>query len=424
MRLRARPALATALVVALATPGCVDGLGKPPPLDRPSFPMGVAVSGDRLAITSSNNDFAFDDGAVLLADLAAISGALTGPDVVLEGAYVAGVRVPTFADRPVFDASGKHLFVTTRDQNLLHELVVEGTTLSCGGEDGAGGGRCDQAPQALAFAGLDPFATTIISDDGAGAVRGLVTFQAAREGVFFTLNPASDGADRLRLEQPPLDFGEGSFGVRAVAHRPAQGGAAPRLFASVDIRTDGARTGVELVSFPVPGPGRSADVAMTRLDVTALVGSISVQDLVLVPQGADGTAAALIVALSFPDALARFDVDVTGNLTLTHLSDTCQRPLSMAAVPVASGAPATSVLVTCHDSNAVMRVDTATLAVRATSRQFGRGPTGIAVDAARERAFVAYFLDDSVGVFDIANGELRPVGRLGKQKVKPEDGRE
>jgi len=407
----------------LALVSCIGQVGKTPPLDRPTFPMGMALSpdGSRLAVISSNFDFAFDSGAVLMADLAATGDRLTGPDVVIEDAFASGIAIPTFGDRPVFDATGTHLFLTSRAQNLLHELTVDGAgALSCG--DAAG---CDQAPHALGLVGNDPFDVVLLDQsvdaDGNVLVRGLVSHQSARQASFFSLNAASTDSDRLRVETVPLDFGETAFGVRSAAlrvgddatNRPA------RVFATVERREGTVVIGVDLVSFEVPAPGRAADVTFVSQDLEVLVGTRTARDLVVVDD-------AVIVALQFPDALARFAIDPdTGVPTLTALKDTCARPIGLAVTGADQGS---LVLVTCQDGDAVELIDPVTLESRDALRFYGRGPYDVVVDPALQRAYVSFFLDNSIGAISLVDDDglpaLRAIGRFGQPLPPPEDGRE
>ena len=212
-------------VSALAVGGCIGQAGKPIPLDQARFPTGLAVSADcsRLAVISSNFDFAFDSGAVLVANLDDIGGELSGADVVVAEPWSSGVAIPTFGDRPSFSADGQHLLLTSRDQNLLHELVVDDDAIGCDEDD-----VCDQAPHALALEGNDPFDVVIVhdgsADGGDGVIRGFVTHQSARVGSFFRINTAVSDNSRLQLESAVVDFGEDVFGVRSVAFRPAAEG--------------------------------------------------------------------------------------------------------------------------------------------------------------------------------------------------------
>jgi hypothetical protein len=402
---------------------CTGQLGKPPPLDRPVFPMGMALSpdGERLAVISSNFNFAFDVGAVLLADLGAVRDRLTGPDVVINDAFSSGVFIPTFGDRPVFDATGEHLFVTSRAENLLHELLVDDSgVISCGGAE-----VCRQAPHALALVGNDPFDIVLldqgVDDNGAVVVRGLVTHQSAREASIFTLNAASSGNDRLRIESAPVDFGEGAFGVRAAVMRPGDDavGRPARIFATVERRDGTAIVGVDLVSFEVPAAGRAADVTFVRQDLESLLGTRTTRDIAVVDD-------AIVVALRFPDALARFVVDpATGDMTLTALKDTCLEPTSLALTGAAAG---NLVLVTCQDNHSVELIDPITLESRDALRFYGREPYDIVVDAARQQAFVSFFLDNSIGAISLVDDDglpgLHAIGRLGQPLPPPEDGRE
>jgi hypothetical protein len=416
---------ATALSVGIGVVGCIGQSSRPAPTDAAVFPTGLAISPDgaHLAVMSSNYDFAFDAGAVLLANLPALADKLTGPDSVVVAPYVDAIAVPTFGDRPVFSEDGAHLLFTTRDSNLLHELVVDGDRLTCGESD-----LCADAPHAIAVAQNDPFDVTLVEQGE--TIRGLLTHQSGREASFFRLTPAQTDTGRLQLEAGVIDFGEAVFGVRAVALREARDGRPARLYATVERRANNAPAGADLVSFEVPAVGRAADVIPVGIDLQVAVGSRSARDVVVVrdPSGAD----ALIVALRFPDALARFVVDEqTGLAQLTALADTCTTPVSLAVASIpASEAPSgrsERVLVTCQESQAVLLLDPTTLQPNDVVRFYGRSPYDVVATPDGTQAYVSFFLDNSVGVFSLTDGRaarLAPVGRLGTPLPRPDDGRE
>jgi hypothetical protein len=416
---------ATALAMGLGVVGCIGQTGRPAPTDRAVFPTGLAVSHDgrHLAVVSSNYDFAFDAGAILLANVPALADKLTGPESVVLEPYVDAIAVPTFGDRPVFSVDDTHLFFTTRDSNLLHELVVDGDSLSCGGAP-----ECASAPHAIAVVQNDPFDVTLV-EEGA-TIRGLLTHQSGREASFFQLAPTQNDTGRLQLEAGVINFGDAAFGVRAVALRPARADRPARVFATVERRLNNAPVGADLVSFDVPAVGRAADVVPVGIDLQLAVGARSARDVVVVrdPSGGD----AVVVALRFPDALARFRVDdETGLPTLTALADTCATPVSLAVTSIpasaATGGRIERVLVTCQDSQAVMLLDPTTLQPDDVVRFYGRSPYDVVATPDGTKAFVSFFLDNSIGAFSLTDGlvaRLSPIGRLGTPLPRPDDGRE
>ncbi len=417
-----------AVAVCASGGACIGQAGKPIPLDEARFPAGLAVSADgaHLAAISSNFDFAFDSGAVLLADLNDIGDKLSGPDAIVDNPWVSGVPIPTFGDRPVFSADGKHLLLTSRDLNLVHELVIDDNALSCDEED-----VCDQAPHAIALEGNDPYDVVIVEDGtvdgGTGVIRAFVTHQSARVGSFIRVNTAESGAGRLQIETTVVDFGEDAFGVRSVAFRPARDGKDARLFALVERRIDGVAIGADLMGFELPAQNRADQVTLARLDLQIAVGARTGRDLVVV---SDGDEDSLVAALQLPDAVARFSLDeASGAMQLTGLIDSCLTPISLATADLAvDGGPAKPrVIVTCLDSQAVMLLDPRTMVVGDSARFYGRAPFDVVVDATTRRAFVSYILDNSIGVFALTDGDdvvLSPVGRLGEPLPAPEDGRE
>ena len=422
------------LLVACAVGGAAcSGTGtKPVPLDQPVFPLGMALSpdGDRLLVSSSNFDFSYDSGAVLLANVAGIrADLLAGKDeaAVVAAPYVSAVRVPEFADRLVFDAAGDSALFTTRDGNLLHEVAVDGDDVSCG--DAA---VCNVSPNALQLSGNDPFDVVVLSDDGV-ILRGLVSHLGSAQAEIFVLDKSKTDAKRLTIEAGELDFAravETSTGVRSAVERPAHDGFGASIFAAVERREEGVLVGVDLVSFATPAPGRANEAVFRRQDITAQIGTRSVRDMAVI-EGDDGDAA-LIVLLQNPDGIARFTIDDDDRLTLSVLDNTCVQPLGLAVAALdtdgAAGVDVTRLIVTCHGSNEVVALDPRTLRVTDTSRFYGRGPYDVVVDATNNVAWVSFFLDNSVGAYRLVDDDgafrMTPIGRLGAALPRPEDGRE
>lgn len=440
--------LPTALGIALgvagaATYGCSSAVLKPVPTDRPVYPMGLALSPDgaRLLVGSSNFDFSYDTGAVLLADVAAARAQLLAgndPAAVVDKPYVDHVLTPEFADRLVFDAAGTSVLFTTRDGNLLHEVEVDGDDVSCGET-----AICNVAPHALQLSGNDPFDVLVLGDDGV-ILRGLVSHLGSAQAELFQLDRSKD-AGRLTVERTAIDFTRSdatssttSSGVRGTVLRAARPGRAATVFAAVERReastTSTALVGVDLVSFAVPSAGNGGNVAVVRHDITAQIGPRSVRDMLIVDDALDGDDGVdgddtLVVLLQNPDGIARFDVDDGDNhLTLTALMSSCLQPLGLALAAGDGGARVTRLLVTCHAGNEVVALDPVDLRVTDASRFYGRGPYDVVVDAVNQVAYVGFFLDDSVGVYRLVDDtgafRLSPIGRLGAALPRPEDGRE
>ena len=427
-----RPLLLVAC--ALSAWGCSNSGAKPVPLDRPVFPTGLALSpdGNRLLVASSNFDFSYDSGAVLLGDVGAGVDKLLAdrdPAAVVAAPWLASALVPEFADRLVFDAAGASALFTTRDGNLLHEVRVDGDTLSCG----VGVDFCNTSPSTLQLAGNDPFDVLVLADDGV-ILRGLVSHLGSPQAEIFNMDRRREDAGRLTIERADIDFTRdvaASSGVRSTTLRPARAGKRAAVFAAVERRENGVLLGVDLVQFGVPAGGRGGDVSFVRQDLTELIGPRSVRDMAIVSDDVGGDA--LVVLLQNPDAIVRFSIDdADDHLTLTAVESTCLQPLGLAVAPIdadgdAATAPITRLLVTCHGADEVIALDPRTLQITDASRFFGRGPYDVVVDTARNVAFVSFFLDDSIGVFSLVDdGEVRltPVGRLGAALPPAEDGRE
>lgn len=424
-----------ALPHAAATVGCVGAADNPAPDDVPAWPTGLAIdaAGDRLVVVGSNFDLAYNGGSLLLADLDRARARLGGPDDVVDDAYVSAVPLPSFGDAPVVDVTGRHVLLTTRGGNLLHEIELTGDGLSCGD---AG---CDQAPHALQLQGNDPFDVVLLAQDvdGEGALtsaRALVTHLSSNVAELVRLDPSRDDEGRLRVEAAPVYLGDDVFGVRSAVFAPATTAADERVFALVERRVDGALLGSDLAVLDVPGVDSGLDAAIVRTDVTALTGALSGGDVVVVNDSArGGGAVAVIAVLRTPDAVARFAVDDrSGIATLTHLHETCRRPTGLAAVDVDADDDASTpgtprVLLTCQDGQTIEALDPVDLSVTDAVRFYGRGPYDVVVDHVHQQAFVSFFKDDSIGVLGLVDDgavRLTRLGRIGVARPPPEDGRE
>ncbi len=424
-----------ALPHAATAGGCIGIADNPAPDDAPAWPTGLAIDpvGDRLVVVSSNFDLAYDGGALLLADLEFARARLGTKDAVVQGAWTSAVPLPSFGDAPVIDATGRHVLLTTRGGNLLHEIKLGDDGLSCGD---AG---CDQTPHALQLQDNDPFDVVLLAQevDTSGrltSARALVTHLSSSVAGLVRLDPSKDDAARLRREAEPVFLGDDVFGVRSAVFVPGADGDLGRVVALVERRIDGTLVGSDLAIIAVPAVDRGLDATVVRTDLTAVAGTLSGGDIVVVADPARGDdAIAVIAVLRTPDAVARFAVDDrSATVTLTHLHETCRRPTGLAAVDIdTDGNDATPgtprVLLTCQDGQTIEALDPVDLSVTDAVRFYGRGPYDVIVDHAHQQAFVSFFLDDSIGVLGLVDegvARLTPLGRIGAARPPPEDGRE
>lgn len=426
------------LALALLAASCARELpGQPPPTDRPSFPTGLALhpEANALAVVSSNFDLGFSRGAVLLADLDRVDAALlAAPDpdsaaATVADAYTDAVLVPSFGNEPVFSSDGARLFVATRAENLLVELEVaadDGLAISCGGAASGGGDvpLCGLPPSALALSGNDPFRIAL-TGERADRVSGIVTSLLSDQVVFFDLRIEEEGAGFLQ-QADVLTLGgwltdEEVIGVRGLALRPPSDGLPLLAFAVVE-RTDEARgRAADLIWFDATRGGRAQ---VQVLSLTDELGATSARELALTPAGD-----ALLVTLRDPDGLARVDLGVDDGALAPEIAgvvSTCSEPVGVeiGSVPL-DGDSRDRAFVTCFGDDTVLGYNPVTLDVTEASRFFGDGPYDVALDLdhAPPRAYVSYFLDDSVGVFDLVTDGavgLTPRGRIGVPRPQPE----
>jgi hypothetical protein len=402
------------------------------PLDGPRFPTGLAVTPDgaHLVVVSSNFDLAFDEGGLLIADLSTVRKATRDGDgdVVVEDAYMSGVLIPSFGDLPILSSDGRRVLVPSRGANLVSsvELSAEGR-LSCGGKDKPQ--HCGVAPRALQLPANDPLGAAVLtetldSDGNVQRITALSTLLSSPEVFLFSDDPARSGSKRMEI-QGSLNLGEAVAGVRSVVLRPALYGSPSVAIAATELNPNlSGAVGALLAVFE---PINAADVSL--LDVSFDTGAIELRDLVLVP-GVDGDDDALVAVLRQPDGLARFELDDGGRLPiprLAGLAPTCRTPTSLALAEPVPGVK--RLLLTCQEGDVVQMIDPVTLAPTDVVRFAGRAPYEVVVNAQADppEAYVSFFLDNSVGVFTLADGDapaLRFRGRIGAALPRAEDGRE
>lgn len=399
------------------------------PLDRPVYPTGLALANDHLIVVSSDFDLAFDEGAVLAADLGKVREAASSSEdeFVVEKAYAGAVVMPPFGDRPAVTSGGERAYVPTRGSNIVAvvDIGADGA-VTCGDAE-----NCGASPFALQLSKSDPFDVLILDEQRDGAdltrVTGLVTFISSNEAVFFTDDPRRSGAERVQIGRT-IQLGANLAGVRSAVVRPATNGSGELVLAAADLDPDVGPAGAVLLAFDP----NVADPDFARVDVSAQTGAFSMRDVLLVP-GDDGENDALIAVLRGPDGLARFEIDDDGRLPALRLSEvasTCRSPtsLALAHLPTADG-DVDRVILTCQDSDTVELLDPYSLEPTDAIRFEGRAPYDVVVDTsdATPRAYVSFFLDDSIGVLDLEkDGAPGAVfrGRIGRQSAAPEDGRE
>lgn len=423
-------ALAAAALSLAAGAGCT-----PPdpgvPLDRPVYPTGLAVhpDGDRLVVVSSDFDKAYDDGALLLADLTAVRAGLAEDasedrrDAVVEGAYVEAARMPPFGDRPVFTSGGERLLLSTRKTNLVSSVDVDvDAGFSCGHTDDDGTPRCGKSPLALQVPETDAFDVLVLDEVVEGGeltrVGGVVTQLSSSMVHFFRDDRAREGAAEMQLTGS-LDLGDAVRGVRSAALRTRDG--VKHVVVAVETTTVTASAALLVLFEP------AVDAALFTVDVTEAMGAQSLKDVLVVP-GVGAEPDAVIVATRMPDAVARFQIDDLPSgpsLQLTAVAETCAMPTGLALDQMDN---VTRVLLTCQVGGAILALDPWTLAVTDAVRFAGRNPYDVVVNPVLPEAYVSFFLDDTIGVLSLVDATGVPRmslrGRIGTPTAKPEDGRE
>lgn len=147
-----RHAAALALLAAVLLAGCgAEPQSDPAPLDRFTWPTGLAVSGDRLYVVSTNFDLRYAaarGGSVLrTSPLATLSGATPTAPTVEAG----GARMGSFAGEVALVEPGTCglaagaspvAFVASRTDKQLYKFTSGASGLACGSGDAFPGAAC------------------------------------------------------------------------------------------------------------------------------------------------------------------------------------------------------------------------------------------------------------------------------------------
>ncbi len=216
---RAATRTPTLLAIAIAiTIGCGSEPSRDPaPLDRFTFPVGLALHGEDLLVVSSNFDLAFasDDGGSLLRVTLGGATPVIQPDGVRIGSFGGEVAVVDPASCPAIVQGAKAL-VTSRFADRLYQVGLDGN-LSCG----AG---CEVP---FGFDGRlgDPYGVGVTCVGSATGGDG-----RARAWVGFLRTPLHDGlvaeVDLLNPASTPTVFSMGTGNVQSFAYDAETG----RLF--------------------------------------------------------------------------------------------------------------------------------------------------------------------------------------------------
>lgn len=213
------------LAVALCTTplsGCTDGVGLPAdPGTAVRFPMALSAdpSGRYVYVAGANFDRKYRGGTLRVIDT--VAAQLTGKGIEIPG-FVGGVAVqvqdvPAMAAAPTQTAAvARRLVLTSRDDDGLTAVDVDGAALDCGGHDNLG--RCAAAyrygdADSAKPIGGDPMGIDIAPWPGlAGAWR--VTVAASASGKVSVLKLDASGQF---TPVGTVSFGAGLSHVRSVA---------------------------------------------------------------------------------------------------------------------------------------------------------------------------------------------------------------
>lgn len=425
--------LALAASLGAGAAGCARPLvGPNPPTDQAVFPVGLAVhpDGQYLAVTSSNFDLRYNRGAFLLADLDVVADALDATNspndanATVTNAYVAGALIPSFGNKPVFVEDGSRALIATRDGNRVVEIPLDVggglPRIECAATEVDGTPACGDAPFVIDMPTNDPFEIVLTSQSNS-IWRGMVSSLGASEVFAFRVRDDVGNARRGQLlATDSIDFGEEVLSVRGLAVRTE---GTPVMIASRELAQEGTTQLRSELAWWVQEDGRDATVRTEALSDE--VGPLSVRAITLTP-----AQDALLVIMRNPPALARYAITGTGAGTrLNHAGSvgTCDDPIRVhvATFDDGEGVSHTRAFLTCFGDDSVVAYDPVTLAELDSLRFFGRGPYDIVTH--EQRAFVSYFLDDTIGVVDLVDADGRPKmvgrGRIGIPKPPPEDGR-
>jgi hypothetical protein len=449
----------TAALFLSALIGCVGEQQETHPLTRPHYPSGLAISGNTLAVLSMNFDRRFTSGALLTVDLDKVENELqklgsvppasrfiSGDAVVTSSAFVPSLARQTIALSGA--ATGTEpapitFIFQNRDQETIQAVPLNRNTgtIRCArpatmaaadvlGQD------CREAAGILKLSGREPYTMAALpkepGDTGfpkvAVAYLGsdqidVVEFNAnglpARVAATVNLLALVDKSDlhknvgaqvmRMRIRSlKTLTKGQGGYAGESIVL------AALEFKLSVDTSFLDP-TAARVVWFPVAkllsGQLQSSDLGEWNL--TKQINSKGVSDVEAI---AENGKVRLYALLTKTDAIVAADFNaVPGgkklqSASLRRILDTCDNPLQITYVPSQK-----TLVVGCRDTMAqasLRLVDPATLEPTHIVNRFGRGMEAFAVSPERNRVYVSYGTNGTVGILSTEDGKLEIKGHI------------
>lgn len=462
MRSHRALALGCAFVSATLASACTASSDEVrPPNDQLFFPTGLALSPQetRLFVTNANSELRYDSGTVSVIVLSAVEDVLRDraagiapsgcefdveqPETLVcdESNFIDGassVRIGNFATglavQPDLSNSASdeaRLVVPVRGDPSVTFIDWNGTKLVCddGGDTYA---FCDDVHRLL----------SLRNDDDLGAIPEepfRVYAEAARDAggadaSYAILTHLTSGditlVDTRRDRQPVIaDVARNLFlgsaltspGGTSVVGRPNNGDGSPTLVYAVSRSEDRVQM---LTVQPAVGNGLPYLVPSNYFFLNAAGGtSGGSSDSRGLAFTSDGSR--MVVANRRPPSLQVYDTTLgpTGfprNQSLAAY-DICREASGLAVADLDPASPEGDIaIVTCFREGTVHLLDPSGRRRLERITRVGRGPFDVVISTkARKRAYVANFLEDSIGVIDLEPGptQYREVLRIGKARL-------
>jgi len=439
---------AAALSLA-ALAGCEAVEQETHPRKRPNFPSGLAISGKTLTLLSMNYSLRFTSGGIFTIDLDEVESEIkrlestppaqrfiSGDVVVTSSAYIEALARQAIIVSGGNPAKTAVLF-QNRAEETLQAVQLENGQLKCNGQPHTGpvfGQDCVNGKGILTLKGREPYTMdTLPLATGATFPRIVMGYLGSDQIDVVELNqdngyPAHvvdsahllDLVDRKDLREHVGDQVQRarvrSVKVLAEGHNGYAG--ETLVFAAVEFKlsidpTFIDATAARIVWFPV---SKLLDGSLDKSDlgewnITSAINSKGVSDLEVVVENG---VARLYALLTKPDAIVRADLKTIPKGTtlksavLRRILETCDHPLQLNYLPKAQ-----KLIMGCYDGAAqasIRLLDPGTLKRTHILSRFGRGLGAFKFDEDRNRVYVSYGINGTVGVLQLS--DLSPKGHI------------
>ncbi|MEZ4364207.1 MAG: hypothetical protein R3B48_28795 [Kofleriaceae bacterium] len=454
-----RGALLGAALILVAVASCTASSDEVrPPKDQFFFPTGLALDPTQatLFVANANSELRYDSGVISAVDLAAVdevadawstsktipagcSQDLMQPETLVcnEATFIkSAVRIGNFASGISVQSLGNgrvRLIVPVRGDPSITWMDWDGSSLSC--EDGAEGfSQCDDRRRLIVVRGdedvgipQEPFRTYVDSINHFAVVTHLSS------GTVTLLDSPTDGdpivADVLGglfLSNGGLPGGSAIVGRNPLRDNDNDGMADPLPpqdpGENHDLLYVGSRTEdrVQMLTVDRPADGGLPYLVSSNYFFLDAAGGNNGGSSVTSGMAFTDDGKHLLVVNQRPPTLQIYDTTMAPdgfprNDTVSVV-DICREAAGLAVADVGYGPLA---VIPCFRDGTMYIADATGRRPTEALLTVGRGPFDVAISTTRQKAYVTNFLEDSVGVVELAPGtnQYREVLRIGETRL-------